>query len=44
MFRGYKHGLLTCWWDLGADELTTVKRLAHSRTALAQRVQRAQII
>ena len=33
-----------CLRDLTADELATVKRLAHSHTAPAQRVQRAQII
>ena len=33
-----------CLRDLTADELATVKRLAHSHTASAQRVQRAQII
>jgi transposase len=33
-----------CLRDLTADEFTTVKRLAHSHTAPAQRVQRAQII
>jgi transposase len=35
---------LVCLRDLTADELATVKRLAHSHTAPAQRVQRAQII
>src|SRR4028119_1322317 len=33
-----------CLRALTADELATVKRLAHSHTAPAQRVQRAQII
>src|SRR5687767_448692 len=33
-----------CLRDLTADELATVKRLAHSHTAPAQSVQRAQII
>ena len=33
-----------CLRDLTTDELATVKRLAHSHTAPAQRVQRAQII
>src|SRR5215207_1274131 len=33
-----------CLRDLTADELATVKRLAHSHTAPAQRVQRAQSI
>ena len=33
-----------CLRDLTADELATVKRLAHSHTAPAQHVQRAQII
>src|SRR4028118_1187664 len=33
-----------CLRDLTADEFATVKRLAHSHTAPAQRVQRAQII
>lgn len=33
-----------CVRDLTADELATVKRLAHSHTASAQMVQRAQII
>ena len=33
-----------CLRDLTADEFATVKRLAHSHTAPAQRVQRAQVI
>ena len=33
-----------CLRDLTADEFATVRRLAHSHTAPAQRVQRAQII
>src|SRR4028119_923746 len=33
-----------CLQDLTADELATVKRLAHAHTAPAQHVQRAQII
>jgi transposase len=33
-----------CLRDLTAEELATIKRLAHSHTAPAQRVQRAQII
>jgi hypothetical protein len=33
-----------CLRDLTAEELATVERLAHSHTAPAQRVQRAQII
>src|SRR4051812_35413385 len=33
-----------CLRDLTADEFATVKRLAHSHTASAQRVQRARII
>ena len=33
-----------CLRDLTADEFATVKRLAHSHTAPAQSVQRAQII
>jgi transposase len=36
--------VLICLRDLTAEELATVKRLAHSHTAPAQRVQRAQII
>ena len=35
---------LVCLRDLTADEFATVKRLAHSHTAPAQHVQRAQII
>ncbi len=35
---------LVCLRDLTADEFATVKRLAHSHTAPAQRVQRAHII
>jgi predicted ArsR family transcriptional regulator len=33
-----------CLGDLTADEVATIKRLAHSHTAPAQTVQRAQII
>ncbi len=33
-----------CLRNLSADEFTTVKRLAHSHTAPAQRVQRARIL
>src|ERR687889_653548 len=33
-----------CLRDLTAEELATIKRLAHSHTAPVQRVQRAQII